>query len=167
MSMALSALGKILLVSSACAVALSVCIGVRGCGWLSSMRVSRMEMAVFALIHPPSTTATANAAAAPKPPPPPPPPSLALLSCHSLILSSSYHCAAHSSSHRACWLLHRLSLHRPLIVLSLRRPLVVLLWLVVALPPVTPPSHPLVVPPSHPFVPTLMPTPAAHCTLPV
>ncbi len=37
MSMALSALGKILLVSSACAVALSVCIGVRGCGWPSLM----------------------------------------------------------------------------------------------------------------------------------
>ncbi len=51
MSMALSALGKILLVSSACAVALSVCIGVGGCGWPSSMRVCCMEMAVFALMN--------------------------------------------------------------------------------------------------------------------
>jgi hypothetical protein len=167
MSMALSALGKILLVSSACATALSVCIGVHDCGWPSSMRVCRMEKAVFALIHPPSTAATANAAAAPKPPPPPPPPSLALLSCHSLVLSSSYHCAAHSLSHCAGCLLRRLSSHRPLFVLSPRRPLVVLLWLVIALPPLTPPSCPLVVPPSRPFVPTLMPILAAHRTLPV
>jgi hypothetical protein len=49
--MALSALGKILLVSSTCAVALSVCIGVRGCGWPSSMSVCRMETAVFLLIN--------------------------------------------------------------------------------------------------------------------
>jgi hypothetical protein len=167
MSMALSALGKILFVSSVCAVALSVCIGVRGCGWPSSMRVCLMETAVFALIRPPSTATTANAAAAPKPPLPPPPPLLALLSCRSLVLSSSYHCAAHSLSHRASWLLRRLSLHRPLIVFSPRCPLVVLLWLVVALPPVTLPSRPLVVPPSRPFIPTLMPTPAAHRTLPV
>jgi hypothetical protein len=131
------------------------------------MRVCRMETAVFGLIRPPSTAATANAAAAPKPPLPPPPPLLALLSCRSLILSSSYHCTAHSSSHRASWLLHQLSSHRPLVVLSMRHPLVILLWLVVALPPVMPPSHPLVVSPSRPFVPTLMPTPAAHRTLPV
>ncbi len=51
MSMALSALGKILLVSSACNVALSVCIGVHGCGLLSLMRVCRMETAVFALMN--------------------------------------------------------------------------------------------------------------------
>ncbi len=51
MSMALSALGKILLVSSACAMALFVCIGVRGCGWPSSMRVCRMETAVFTLMN--------------------------------------------------------------------------------------------------------------------
>ncbi len=51
MSMALSALGMILLVSSVCAVALSVCIGVHGCGWPSSMRVCRMEMAFFALLN--------------------------------------------------------------------------------------------------------------------
>jgi hypothetical protein len=37
--MALSAFGNILLVSSACAVTLLVCIGIRGCGWLSSMSV--------------------------------------------------------------------------------------------------------------------------------
>ncbi len=43
-------------------------------------------------------------------------------------------------------------MHRPLIVLSPRRPLVILLRLVVALPPVTPPSCPLIVPPSSPFV---------------
>ncbi len=167
MSMALSAMGKILLVSSACAVALSICIGVLGCGWPSLMRVCRMETVVFALIRPPSTAATANAAAAPELPPPPPPPLLALLLCRSLILSSSYPCAAHSSSHRAGWLLRHLSSHRPLVVLSRHRPLVVLLWLVVALPPVMPPSCPLIVPPSRPFVPTLMPTPAAHRTLPV
>jgi hypothetical protein len=165
--MALSALGKILLVSSACAVSLSVCIRVRGCGWPSSMRVCHMEKAVFTLICPPSTATTANAAAAPELPPPSPPPSLALLSCRSLALSLSYHCAAHSLSHRAGWLLRRLLSHRPLIVLSPRCPLVVLLWLVVALPPITPPSHPLVVPLSRLFVPTLMPTPAAHRTLPV
>jgi hypothetical protein len=155
------------LVSSACAVALSVCIGVHGCGWPSSMRVCCMEMAVFALICPLSTTATANAVAALEPPPPPPPPSLALLSCRSLVLSSSYHCAAHSSSHRASWLLCRLSSHRPLVVLSPCRPLVILLWLVVMLPPIMPPFCPLIVPPSRPFVPTLMPTPAAHRILPV
>jgi hypothetical protein len=164
MSMALSALGNILLLSSACAVELSVCIGVRGCGWPSLMRVCRMEMAAFALICPLST---ANAAAAPKPPLPPPPPSLALLSCRSLVLSLSYHCAAHSLSHCAGWLLRCLLSHRPLVVLSPRRPLVILLWLVVALPPVTPLSRPLVVPCTCPFVPTLMPTPAAHRTLPV
>ncbi len=165
MSMALSALGKILLVSSPCAVALSVCIGMRGCGWPSSMRVCCMETAVFALIRPPSTAATANAATAPEPPPPPPPPLLEFLPCRSLVLSSSYHCTAHSSSHRAGWLLHPLSLHCPLVILSPRRPLVVLLWLVVALPPVMLPSRPLIAPPSRPFVPTLMPTLTAHRTL--
>ncbi len=51
MSMAFSALGKILLLSSACAVALSVCIGVGGCGWPSSMRVCCMDTAVFALMN--------------------------------------------------------------------------------------------------------------------
>ena len=51
MSMALSAFGWILLVSSACAVALSVCIGVRGCGCPSSIRVCRIATAVFALMN--------------------------------------------------------------------------------------------------------------------
>ncbi len=49
--MALTAFGNILLVSSACAVALLVCIGVRGCGWLSSMSVWRVKTAVFALMN--------------------------------------------------------------------------------------------------------------------
>ncbi len=48
--MALSAFGNILLMSSACAVALLVCIGVRGCGWPSSMSVWCIETAVFALM---------------------------------------------------------------------------------------------------------------------
>ncbi len=59
MSMALSALGEILLVSSACAVALSVCIRVHGCGWPSSMRVCCMETAVFALMNRASNSASA------------------------------------------------------------------------------------------------------------
>ena len=50
MSMALSAFGRILFVSSACAVALSVCMGVRGCGCPSSISVFRIETAVFALM---------------------------------------------------------------------------------------------------------------------
>ena len=49
--MALSAFGRILLVSSACAVAFSVCIGVRGCGCPSSISVCRMAAAVFALMN--------------------------------------------------------------------------------------------------------------------
>ncbi len=49
--MAFSAFGNILLVSSACAVALSVCIGVRGCGWPSSVSIWRIETAVFALMN--------------------------------------------------------------------------------------------------------------------
>ncbi len=61
MSMALSALGKILLVSSACVVALSVCIGLRGCGWPSLMRVCSMETAVFALMNrAPNSASTAD-----------------------------------------------------------------------------------------------------------
>ncbi len=76
---------------------------------------------------------------------------LVLTSCHPLVLSSSYHCTALLSSHPAGWLLRCLLSHRPLVVLSPRRPLVVLLRLVVALPPVTPPSCPLVVPPSRHF----------------
>jgi hypothetical protein len=99
-----------------------------------------------------STAATADAAAAAGPPLPPPPPSLTLSPCRSLVLSSSYHCAALLLSHHTSWLLRCLLSHRPLVVLSPRCPLVVLLRLVVALPPITPPSHPLVVPPSCPFV---------------
>ncbi len=39
-----------LLVSSACAVALLICIGVRSCGWLSSMSIWRIKTAVNALM---------------------------------------------------------------------------------------------------------------------
>jgi hypothetical protein len=38
-------------VSSACAVALLVCIGVRGCGCPSLISVCRIETAVFALMN--------------------------------------------------------------------------------------------------------------------
>jgi hypothetical protein len=48
--MALSAFGNILLVSSACAVALLVCISVRGCGRQSSVSIWRIETAVFTLM---------------------------------------------------------------------------------------------------------------------
>ncbi len=48
--MALSAFGNFLLMNSTCAVALSVCIGVRGCGWLNSMSVWHIETAVFVLM---------------------------------------------------------------------------------------------------------------------
>ncbi len=51
MSMDFSALGKILLLSSECAGALSVCIGVHGCGWPSLMRVCGMDTAVFASMN--------------------------------------------------------------------------------------------------------------------
>ncbi len=59
MSMALSAFGKILLVSRVCAVALTVCIGVRGCGCPSSISVCRIEMAVFALMNRAPSSASA------------------------------------------------------------------------------------------------------------
>ena len=59
MSMALSAFGRILLVSSACAVALSVCIGVWGCGCPSSVSVCRIEMAIFALMKRAPSSASA------------------------------------------------------------------------------------------------------------
>ena len=59
MSMALSAFGRILLVSSTCAIALSVCIGVRGCGCPSLMSVCRIEMAVFALMNRAPSSASA------------------------------------------------------------------------------------------------------------
>ena len=51
MSMAFSAFGRILLVSSACAVELLVCIGVRVWGWPNSLSVVRMDTAVFALMN--------------------------------------------------------------------------------------------------------------------
>jgi hypothetical protein len=64
---------------------------------------------------------------------------------HPLRAPADCHIASHrttlSSSHRAGWLLHCLSLHYPL-VLSLRR-------LVVELSFLLPPSRPLVMPPSH------------------
>ncbi len=169
MSMALSALGKILLVSSAFGVCRGIVCLHRG-AWLQVAKFDEgllygdggfcIDLSTVHRRHhqrcrcPQAATATTA-------------PLLALLSCCSLVLSSSYHCAAHSLSHCAGWLLHPLSSHRPLVVLSPRRPLVVLLWLVVALPPIMPSSCPLVVPPSCPFIPTLMPTPAAHRTLPV
>ncbi len=46
---------------------------------------------------------------------------LVLLLCRPLILSSSSDCATLLLSHLTGWLLHRLLLHRPLIVLSLHR----------------------------------------------
>ncbi len=59
--MAFSAFGNILLVSSACAVALLVCIGVRGCGRLSSASIWPIEMADFALMNrAPSFASTAD-----------------------------------------------------------------------------------------------------------
>jgi hypothetical protein len=48
--MALRAFGNILMVSSACAVAMLVWIGVRGCGWPSSASIWHTETAVLALI---------------------------------------------------------------------------------------------------------------------
>jgi hypothetical protein len=55
--MALSAFGNILLVSSACAVALLVCIGVGGCGWPNSMSIWCFE--VFALMKSAPNSASA------------------------------------------------------------------------------------------------------------
>jgi hypothetical protein len=76
----------------------------------------------------------------------------ALLMCRPLVLSSSSHCATLLLSHLTGWLLHRLLLHRPLIVLSLRHSFVVLHRLVVASTLVAPPSCPLVMLPSRPLV---------------
>ncbi len=50
MSIAFNAFGIILLVNRSCAVMLSVCIGVGGGGWPSSLSMWRMETAVFALM---------------------------------------------------------------------------------------------------------------------
>ncbi len=59
MSMALSTLGRILLVSSACAVELLVCIGLCVCGWPNSLSVVCMETAVFALMNSVASSASA------------------------------------------------------------------------------------------------------------
>ncbi len=59
--MAFSAFGNILLVISACAIALLLCIGVCGCGWPSSASIWHIEMAVFALMNRvPSSASTAD-----------------------------------------------------------------------------------------------------------
>ena len=50
MSIAFNACSILLLVSRSCVVLLSVCIGVGGWGWPSSLSVWRMETAVFALM---------------------------------------------------------------------------------------------------------------------
>jgi hypothetical protein len=71
------------------------------------------------------------------------------MSCHPLILSLSYHCADLSLSHRASWLLHRLSSHRPLVVPSLRAlPLSCSGWLLRQLSSL----HPLVLSSCHSLV---------------
>ena len=59
MSMAFSAFGRILLVSSVCAVELLVCIGVRGWGWPNSSSIVHMEMAVFVLMNNAPSSASA------------------------------------------------------------------------------------------------------------
>ncbi len=60
MSMAFNALGRILLVSSACAVELSVWMGVCGCGCPNSSNVRRIDTAVLALMN--SVPSSASAA---------------------------------------------------------------------------------------------------------
>ena len=57
--MALSAFCRILLVSSACAVAVSVCIGLHGCGCPSSISVCCIETAVFVLMNKAPSSASA------------------------------------------------------------------------------------------------------------
>ncbi len=59
MSMALSTFGRILLVSSACAVELLVCISVCVWGWPDSSSIVRMETAVFALMNSAASSASA------------------------------------------------------------------------------------------------------------
>jgi hypothetical protein len=59
MSMAPSPFGRILLVSSACAVEMLVCIGVHVWGWPNSLSVVRMETAVFALMNSAASSASA------------------------------------------------------------------------------------------------------------
>ncbi len=61
MSMAFNALGIILLVSSAWAVELSVCMGVQVCGYPISSKMRCMETAVLALMNSaPSLASAAN-----------------------------------------------------------------------------------------------------------
>ncbi len=61
MSMAFSAFSRILLVStSACAVELSVCIGVHVWGWPNSSSIVCMETAVFALMNNAPSSASAG-----------------------------------------------------------------------------------------------------------
>ena len=59
MSMAFNAFGRILLVSSACAVELSVWMGVRGCECPNSSSVHRMDTAVLALMNSAPNSASA------------------------------------------------------------------------------------------------------------
>ncbi len=58
--MAFRAFGNILLVGSMCAVALSFCIGVHGCGWPSSASVWHIETAVFAMMNRAPNSASAT-----------------------------------------------------------------------------------------------------------
>ena len=57
--MAFNALGRILLVSSACAVELSVWMGVRGCGCPISSSVCRIDTAVLASMNSAPNSASA------------------------------------------------------------------------------------------------------------
>ncbi len=60
-SMALSAFGNVLLVSSTCAVALLACISGCGCGWSSSVSIWCIKTAVFALMNrAPNSASAAN-----------------------------------------------------------------------------------------------------------
>ena len=60
MSIDFNAFGMILFVSSACAVELSVCIGVRGCGCPCSSSVCCIDTAIFVLMN--SSPSSASAA---------------------------------------------------------------------------------------------------------
>ncbi len=60
MSMAFNAFGRILLVSSACAVELLVWMGVRGCGRPNSSSVRRMDTAILALMNSAPSLASAD-----------------------------------------------------------------------------------------------------------
>ncbi len=57
--MAFNALGRILSVSSACAVELSVWMGVCGCGWPISSSVCRIDTAILALMNSAPNSASA------------------------------------------------------------------------------------------------------------